>query len=56
MKNVGIYLRVSTSGQSTEMQQHALMEVAKRSNWNVVQIYTDSGGSGSVSHRNRPAF
>ncbi len=56
MKNVGIYLRVSTSGQSTEMQQHALMEVAKRSNWNVVQIYTDSGVSGSVSHRNRPAF
>jgi hypothetical protein len=41
MKRVGIYLRVSTNGQTTENQRRELEAVAKRSGWEVVGIYED---------------
>jgi DNA invertase Pin-like site-specific DNA recombinase len=46
VKRVGIYLRVSTSGQNTENQRRELEAVATRSGWQVVGIYEDAGISG----------
>jgi hypothetical protein len=42
-KRVGIYLRVSTDGQTTENQRRELAAVAARSGWEVVGIYEDAG-------------
>ena len=39
MKRVGIYLRVSTNGQTTDNQRRELEAVAARSGWQVVGIY-----------------
>jgi hypothetical protein len=47
MKRVGIYLRVSTNnGQTTDGQRRELEAVAKRSGWNVVEVFEDNGVSG----------
>jgi DNA invertase Pin-like site-specific DNA recombinase len=43
MKKVGIYLRVSTDGQTTENQRRELEAVAARSGWEVVGFYEDAG-------------
>jgi DNA invertase Pin-like site-specific DNA recombinase len=56
MKRVGIYLRVSTGGQTTDNQRHELEAVAKRSGWNVVDLYEDAGISGAKGREKRPAF
>jgi DNA invertase Pin-like site-specific DNA recombinase len=56
MKRVGIYLRVSTNGQTTENQRRELEAVAKRSGWEVVGIYEDTGVSGAKGRDKRPAF
>src|ERR1700746_497185 len=56
MKRVGIYLRVSTNGQTTENQRRELEAVAKRSGWEVVGIYEDAGISGAKGRDRRPAF
>jgi Resolvase, N terminal domain len=42
MRRIGIYLRVSTGGQTTENQRRELEVVAKRSGWQVVQVYEDA--------------
>ena len=47
MKRVGIYLRVSTGGQTTENQRRELEAVAARSGWPVVGLYEDAGISGA---------
>jgi DNA invertase Pin-like site-specific DNA recombinase len=55
-KRVGIYLRVSTDGQTTENQRRELEAVAERSGWDVVGIYEDAGISGSNGRDKRPGF
>ena len=56
MRRVGIYLRVSTSGQTIENQRRELEAVAARSGWQVVQVYEDAGISGAKGRDRRPAF
>jgi DNA invertase Pin-like site-specific DNA recombinase len=56
MKRVGIYLRVSTGGQTTENQRRELEAVAERSGWQVVGIYEDAGISGAKGRDKRPGF
>src|SRR4029077_14257258 len=55
-KRVGIYLRVSTDGQTTENQRRELEAVAERSGWEIVDIYEDAGISGSNGRNRRPGF
>ena len=56
MKRVGIYLRVSTlNGQTTDNQRRELEAVAKRSGWNVVEVFEDNGVSGAKGRDKRPA-
>jgi DNA invertase Pin-like site-specific DNA recombinase len=56
MKRVGIYLQVSTSGQTTENQRRELKAVAARSGWRVVGIYEGAGISGAKGRDKRPGF
>jgi DNA invertase Pin-like site-specific DNA recombinase len=56
MKRVGIYLRVSTNGQTTENQRRELEAVATRSGWQVVDVYEDAGISGAKGRDKRPGF
>jgi DNA invertase Pin-like site-specific DNA recombinase len=56
MKRVGIYLRVSTDGQTTENQRRELEAVAARSGWEVVAFYEDAGISGAKGRDMRPGF
>jgi hypothetical protein len=55
---VGIYLRVSTSAQSTENQRHELLQVAKVRHCDVIAggKYTDDGIGGSKGRTDRPAL
>jgi DNA invertase Pin-like site-specific DNA recombinase len=55
-KRVGIYIRVSTDGQTTENQRRELEAVAARSGWTVVKVYEDQGISGSKGRDKRPGF
>ena len=55
-KRVGIYLRVSTDGQTTQNQRRELEAVAARSGWEVVDFYEDAGISGSNGRDKRPGF
>lgn len=56
MKRVGIYLRVSTSGQTTDNQRRELGAVAARSGWEIVCFYEDAGVSGTKGRDKRPGF
>jgi DNA invertase Pin-like site-specific DNA recombinase len=55
-KRAALYLRVSTDGQTTENQRRALLEVAERRGWSVVQTYEDAGISGAKGRDKRPGF
>jgi DNA invertase Pin-like site-specific DNA recombinase len=55
-RRVGIYLRVSTDGQTTENQRRELEAVAARSCWEVVDFYEDAGISGSNGREKRPGL
>lgn len=55
-KRVGIYIRVSTSGQTTENQRRELGRVAEQRGWQVAGVYEDAGISGSKGRAKRPAF
>ena len=55
-KRTAIYLRVSTADQTTENQRRELEKVAKRSGWNIVEVYEDAGISGANGREKRPAF
>ena len=47
-RRTALYLRVSvTNGQTTENQRLALLEVAARKGWEVVETYEDVGVSGT---------
>ena len=56
MDKVAIYVRVSTSGQTTENQTRILNDVAKTKGWQVALIYEDNGISGTKGRDKRPAF
>jgi DNA invertase Pin-like site-specific DNA recombinase len=56
MKRVGIYIRVSTDGQTTANQRRELEAVAGRSGWEVVGIYEDAGISGAKGRDKRPGL
>src|SRR5215213_9039690 len=56
MKRVAIYLRVSTSKQDTDNQRRELQAVAKRSGWEIVQVYEDAGISGAKGRDKRPGL
>ena len=55
-RRVGIYLRVSTDGQTTKNQRRELEAVAARSGWEIVGFYEDTGISGAKGRDKRPAF
>ena len=55
-KRAAIYLRVSTDYQTTENQRQALVEVAGRRGWSVVETYEDQGVSGAKGRDKRPGF
>jgi DNA invertase Pin-like site-specific DNA recombinase len=55
-KRVGIYIRVSTDGQTTANQRRELEAVAARSGWEVVGIYQDAGISGAKGREKRLGF
>ncbi len=51
-----LYLRVSTDQQTVENQRIALLAVAERRGWTVVQTYVDEGISGAKGREKRPGF
>jgi DNA invertase Pin-like site-specific DNA recombinase len=55
-KRVGLYLRVSTAGQTVENQRIDLQRVAEQRGWQIVETYIDHGISGSKGRDKRPAF
>jgi DNA invertase Pin-like site-specific DNA recombinase len=55
-KRVALYLRVSTSEQTTKNQRRELQEIAKRHGWNVVETFEDAGVSGAKGRDKRPGL
>lgn len=53
---VGLYLRVSTDGQTTANQRRELEQACAYRNWEIVEVYEDSGISGAKGRSQRPAF
>jgi DNA invertase Pin-like site-specific DNA recombinase len=51
-----IYLRVSTTDQSTSQQERELRAAAERMGHEVVEVYEDFGISGGKGREKRPAF
>lgn len=56
MKRVGIYARVSTDSQTVENQLQALHDIAERSGWTIVHVFTDEGISGAKGRDQRPGL
>jgi len=52
--NVGLYLRVSTDGQTVANQKRELENMAKRAGWKIVEVYQDKGISGAKGRNGRP--
>jgi DNA invertase Pin-like site-specific DNA recombinase len=55
-KRVALYLRVSTSEQTTENQRRELRAVAKRHGWEIAGAYEDAGVSGAKGRDKRPGL
>src|ERR1051325_8512920 len=55
-KRAAIYLRVSTGGQSVEMQRRALLAAAERHGWQIAAGYVDEGISGTKGRDKRPGL
>ncbi len=55
-KKVGLYVRVSTDGQTVENQLRELRAVAKRERWKIVEVFCDDGISGAKGRDKRPGF
>jgi DNA invertase Pin-like site-specific DNA recombinase len=53
---VAIYLRVSTTDQTTDNQRRELEAVASRHSWFVVRVFEDSGISGAKGRNARPGL
>ncbi len=56
MEKTAIYMRVSTSLQTTDNQLVALQEYAFRMNYEITSIYKDEGISGVKNQNQRPAL
>jgi DNA invertase Pin-like site-specific DNA recombinase len=56
MKKAAIYVRVSTDQQTIKNQVLILTEVARRSGWEIVQVFADEGISGAKGRDRRPGF
>jgi DNA invertase Pin-like site-specific DNA recombinase len=56
MRRAALYLRVSTTEQTTENQERELREVAGRINCDIIKVYCDHGISGAKGRDKRPAF
>ena len=56
MKRVALYLRVSTSDQTTDNQERELHAAAARMGHEVIEVYRDHGISGARGRERRPAF
>jgi DNA invertase Pin-like site-specific DNA recombinase len=55
-KRAALYIRCSTTEQSTETQELQLREVADRVGYEIVRVYRDQGISGSKGRADRPQF
>jgi DNA invertase Pin-like site-specific DNA recombinase len=55
-KRVALYLRVSTTGQTTANQRRELEAVAGRHGWDVVHVFSDNGVSGAKGRKDRPGL
>ena len=55
-RRVGLYLRVSTSEQTTKNQRWELEAAAKRHGWLVVSVFEDAGISGANGREQRPGL
>ncbi len=56
MKRAVLYLRVSTTEQTTANQERELREIASRMGCEIVRVYKDHGISGAKGRDKRPAF
>jgi DNA invertase Pin-like site-specific DNA recombinase len=56
MKRAVLYLRVSTTDQTTANQERELREVASRMGCEIVRVYKDHGISGAKGRDRRPQF
>src|SRR5262252_7013154 len=56
MKRAVLYLRVSTTDQTTANQERELREVASRMGCEIVRVYKDHGISGAKGRDGRPQF
>lgn len=56
MKKAALYVRVSTDSQTVENQLLILKEVAQRSGWEIVHVFSDEGISGAKGRDKRPGF
>src|SRR4051812_1748511 len=52
-KRVALYLRVSTTEQTTRNQRRELKAVADRHGWEIVKVYEDAGVSGAKGRDKR---
>ena len=50
-QKVGVYVRVSTAGQTVENQERELLAHCDRQGWTVFKVYRDEGFSGSLADR-----
>ena len=55
-KQVAIYARVSTDGQTTDNQLHELRAVVERMGWEIVHEFVENGVSGAKGRDQRPEF
>jgi DNA invertase Pin-like site-specific DNA recombinase len=55
-KRVALYVRVSTSEQTTRNQRRELKAVAERHGWQVVTVFEDAGISGAKGRDRRPGL
>lgn len=56
MKRAALYLRVSTTEQTTENQERELRAVAERAGWEITAVYRDEGFSGAKGRDKRPGL
>jgi DNA invertase Pin-like site-specific DNA recombinase len=56
MKHAVLYLRVSTTEQTTANQERELREIASRTGWEIAKVYKDHGISGAKGRDKRPAL
>jgi DNA invertase Pin-like site-specific DNA recombinase len=55
-KRVALYLRVSTTEQTTKNQRRELVAVAKRHGWQVAAVFEDAAVSGAKGRNGRPGL